>query len=303
MNEKTFFILFSTAAILSALVVFLFYKPSLINLLNISDISELYNIRGEFREITSNVPSFARYVFSWSSKIVVPILLVYGLAKKNNIVILLALTFGLLLFSATGLKSIFLGTIVTYISWMVLSRVHVSFNFLSILICVIILLSLALHEVGYWQFNAIIIRRVLVIPGLLTGYFIDYFSNNEFTYLAYSIFSGVFDYKYDVTPPFVIGEFYFGRNDMSANASYLASAFGDFGYSGCILFTVILAIVYRNLDFWAEKIKATPEVSAIILLPTWALVDSSLITVLFTHGLLIIVLFAFFLPKSFFRVN
>jgi hypothetical protein len=284
-------------------VVFAYYRPDASNLLKIEDISQLYDIRNDFKESSSDAPVFARYIFAWASKIFVPCFFVYGLAKKNNIIISTALITGLLLFSSTGLKSIVLGPVLIFMFWLYLRKSHLTFSMLNFLLLLLVALALILHELGSPFLNYIIIRRVLIVPGYLTGCYFDFFMSNPFTFLGYSIFEGLVDYQYPYSPPYIIGAHYFGRSEMSANANFLATSFADFGALGCFLFALLSSFFFGILNSISISKNAIPEMTALLLLPTWTLIDTSFLTAMLTHGLGIIALILIFMPRSLFNVG
>ncbi|WP_146107440.1 MULTISPECIES: hypothetical protein [Vibrio] len=278
------------------LVLLIYYKPNISNLVSLTDISELYDIRGEFRDSASNAPTIARYVFAWTSKVFVPFFLIYGLARKNKIITVMSLFTGLLLFSSTGLKSIILGPVIIYSFWYLLNKREIKFSTLSNIFLFVLFFGVICYHLDFSLFNYIIIRRVVMVPGFLTGCYFDFFSNNELTLLGYSILKGVVSYNYEYTPPFVIGEHYFGRSDMAANANFLASSFGDLGIIGVLSFSAFVSLMFGFIDKTAMNKQAVPEISALMLLPMWTLIDTALFTALLTHGLGIISMLLIVIP-------
>lgn len=301
LDENLFKFLVIFFGIICYLIIFKYYKPGTSNLLNLKDVSELYDIRGDFRDSASNAPVFARYIFAWTSKIFVPFVFVYGLAKKNIYIILGSIFTAIMLFSSTGLKSIILGPILIFGFWYLLSRRKIYFSTLSIILFSVLILGATLQDNGVPLFNYVIIRRVVIVPGFLTGCYFDFFSNNQFSMLGYSILKGIVTYSYQDTPPYIIGSYCFGRSDMSANTNFLASAYGDFGVLGCILFAYLTTTMFCFLDKVACKKNAIPEISAMLLLPTWTLIDTALFTSLLTHGLGIVVLLLIIIPSNLFN--
>lgn len=297
-DNKSFNVIAFFVGLVCYLVLFIYYKPNISSILGLTDISQLYDIRDDFREHSSNAPTVARYIFAWTSKIFIPFLFIYGLVNKNKSLIIISLATGLLMFSATGLKSIILGPLVVYVFWKLLTFKNIRFSTLSFILVVFLLISSTLSYFGSDILNYIIVRRVVIVPGFLTGCYFDFFSNHDFALLGYSILSSFVEYPYQDSPPYIIGEYYFGRSDMSANANFMASAFSDFGIVGCILFSIFIGGVFGLLDRVALDKSSIPEISALLLLPTWTLVDTALFTSLLTHGLAIIIAIVIVMPSN-----
>ncbi|MGF1834822.1 O-antigen polymerase [Photobacterium sanguinicancri] len=300
LNKKVFSIVSLLLITICYLIIFVFYRPNISFLFSLTDISQLYDIRGDFRESASGAPTIARYLFAWTSKVFLPFMFIYGVANNKKTVIIFSLFTCILLFSATGLKSIILGPVVVFVFWYLLKYREANFSMLSFILVLVLIFSSLLHVVGFELFNYIIVRRVVITPGFLSGCYIDFFSNNEFTMLGYSIFSSFVEYSYEYSPSYIIGEYYFGRSEMSANANFIATAFAEFGVIGSIVFSLIVGVMFGIIDKISAYKSTVPEISALLLLPMWTLVDTSLPTALLTHGLGAVVLLLLLIPKRIF---
>ncbi|ELB2272106.1 oligosaccharide repeat unit polymerase [Vibrio parahaemolyticus] len=291
---KTIF--FSTLFI-SLLSIFIFYNFSFSNLMMVFDFSQTYDIREGFRDIS--VPQIVKYMFFAASKALVPLLFLYALKEKNKTLALLAFLIQVCIFAVSGHKSVFLGVILVYLSWQYLSR-NGCIRVYSISLGLVVFCSIS--SILDWMFGYnflvnIFTRRMILVPGMLSGMYYEFYFNNEYARLAYSLLSSVFPYNYSSTPPFVIGNYYFDSDFMSANVNYVASGFAEFGYLGMIVFVSLASVLYKSLDMAASNNKESSFVICALLLPTWVLVDSSLLTAMITHGLLLISIIVLFYPK------
>ncbi|MNE58484.1 hypothetical protein D3C80_1535170 [compost metagenome] len=163
----------------------------------------------------------------------------------------------------------------------------------------IVVFSLILAFLNYTLLQEIVVRRAMVMPGMLSNMYFNYFKTHDFTLMGQSIFSFLFEYKYDKPPPYLIGDFYFNRTEMSANANYMAAAYGDFGVIGTICITLFCGLYFKLLNIIANSKKIVVTSCMLSIVPMWALLDSAFITVLITHGLIWILIIFILLPKGF----
>jgi len=300
LNKKTFNFLSIIIIVSAVLVVVYFYRLNFSTIRSIANIGDLYNLRGGFRDISTGVPSVVSYLFAWSSKVIAPFMIVFGIINKKSPVLIAGIAFTVYIFLITGLKSVILAPIVILFLIKLLRSHKLNFVLVAFFLCSLLVISTISQVFGFPELNNILVRRVIIFPGLLTSYYFEYFSMEGYTYLGESVLAMFFDYHYDVSPPFLIGSYYFGRTEMSANANYLASAFGNFGAFGMIVYSLVLSLVFGFVDKIALYKQGAPEATALLALPIWALVDSALLTTFVTHGLLFAICILIVVPKELF---
>ncbi|HIF9528300.1 TPA: O-antigen polymerase [Photobacterium damselae] len=299
LNDRLFWRCFYFLFSINMILLFIFYKVDLMKFITLTNIKDLYLLRSEFKDESINAPLFINYLFFASSKVFIPLLLLKGLNDNNKAKILLASFCQLYLFMVTGSKSIFLGLLILYIFWVSFNKtINLKSVKFSIFIGSIMVFSYIFFLLGVDQLINIIGRRTIIIPGMLTNVYIDYFSNHDFAFLGYSILSKFIDYSYFTDPAYVIGEQVFNRPEMSANVNYLGAAYADFGYLGILVFVFITALLYKVYDILFYQIKDKNIVLTLLMLPTWVLMDGSLITAITTHGLFWILVILICFPKE-----
>ncbi|WP_374446391.1 hypothetical protein [Providencia sp.] len=285
LSIKAYLLFFLGLLLISFSLIFYYYDFSLSSLISLGNISELYDIRWRYREQNTHIPTIAVYALTINSKILIPFLLFYGMQKKNKSIIITSFLLQFLLFMITGQKSLFLGWLYVYgFCKLIEHQKTLRTQKLIQLILFLFVLSLFLFNIGFDILLNIVLRRIFFYPGILATYYLDFFSNHPVTYLSHSILSSFIDNIYHKDPPFIIGEYYFSREEMSANANYLVSSFADFSYAGMLVYTFILASFLKLIDM-TIVFKDNPKLLSLFLLPLWALLDSSLTTVFLTHGL------------------
>ncbi|WP_430534782.1 hypothetical protein [Listeria rocourtiae] len=263
----------------------------MVNLYDVYDIREGYHEEGR--------GSVAAYAMNWQSKIFNPLLMGIGIVNRRMIFIAIGVLSQLIIFSTTGQKSVAFSTLfILGILWCVGKKgqnfgVRFLFSIAFLVFACIVLDFLS----GGIQFTEIMTRRLMMVPGVLSSFYYDFFTANPHTHLGYSIFSSFVDYPYDANPPFLIGEAYFNNLEASANANLWADAFSAFGLWGVGIYTGILAIILWIYDSIAKHNQFLLSV-VLLAMPIWSLIDSSLITTFLTHGLLLAIIINYLLTAK-----
>ncbi|MBC2167475.1 hypothetical protein HCB26_12915 [Listeria booriae] len=256
---------------------------------------DVYAVRSEYRSATDGLSGYA---LSWWSKIVGPGVMVFGLVKRKYVVFGAGFLLQIFAYTISGQKSIALTALFLIGIMLAMCKrgKYFGMNFaLLAFLMVFGCLSVDWLTDGI-RFTELISRRLLMLPAALTSHFFDFFTVNPKTYLGYGPLKDLFPYPYDLPKPaFLIGRAYFGNGEISANANFWADSYSAFGYVGVVLFTMILAALLWLYDSITTN-KSLVFFTCLIAMPVWGLIDSSLITSLLTHGLLIVTVLAYFLP-------
>ncbi|PZF90516.1 hypothetical protein C1903_02895 [Listeria ivanovii] len=263
---------------------------------NFSKVDDVYDLREAYRD---QVNRFSGYAINWQSKIVNALFLALGFVSKNKWLICIGVLGQLFIFSITGQKSIALSSI--FILGIIFCLRNNGRHFVLYFVygvTALVFLAMGLDVLTESaEYTSLFVRRMLITPGLLLSYYFDFFSVNPKVYLSHSILSPFMSYPYDKLPPFLIGEHYFGRVDLAANANIWADGFANFGYAGIISFSVLLMGILYLYDSLSEHRNFI--VSAILMaMPAWSLVDTSLITSILTHGILLAFIINYFLATE-----
>jgi energy-converting hydrogenase Eha subunit A len=156
----------------------------------------------------------------------------------------------------------------------------------------------ALKFFGYALTPAALVNvRMTALPGLLTGYYYEFFSSHPHAQLGHSIFKSLVDYPYAVQPPYLIASTYFHNAAMESNANLWADAYANFGYVGIIVFSLLLAFalwLYDSMAFGRDKRLA----ALVIGLPAFALANTGLLTALLTNGIGLVMLLVYLMPPT-----
>jgi len=242
-----------------------------------------------YREETQNVNIFAQYFFSWDAKVLVPLIVIIGAAYKSKVLILLGLMMQLVIFSINGQKSVALGLfIVLGVYWLTGKKNSGIKLFYIVYSSVVFFLILDLL-LGVGLLSNVIVRRMFVMPGLLTGYYVDFYSFHDMHNYANSSLSFLFDRNYSETPARIIGKYFFGRDEMAANANLFASAYANFGLLSVFVESIIFCVLMYVITNLAKK-KNKKIIVSLFTLPLISLSDSALLTSILTNGIMVAIL-------------
>ena len=259
------------------------------------DFNKVYDIRSVF--VDTGIP-LAGYLFTWTANVINPVFFALFRYQKKWLPIIPIIFLQFLLFSVTGNKAyLFALPFVLMLTWIVNCKNPLIWMARGLTGA--IFLSLC----SYWLINdlwvySLFTRRVLFLPAHLSFIYYDFFSNNSLLFLSqHSIFQFFSNYPYDIDIAHLIGKTYFNRPDCNANNGIYADAYMNFGFIGLVLWSALLAIILKLVDSFSKNKNIKITIAAIAL-PVITLINTSLSTVLLTHGLLLALLLLYLLPKK-----
>jgi hypothetical protein len=266
----------------------------------IPSLSEVYQQRAQFR---NTVTGYGQYPFFWIAKAINPFLIAKGLIDRNPVWVAAGFGGQLILFAMSGLKSI-LFSFVLIIG--VIITLYKGGKYFTTLIAggltgVIGLSALVDWLLGFSVVTSLFVRRLMIVPGITTTYFFDFFSSNSHAFLGHSVFSSFVEYPYSSRPAFLIGNVYYshvqeqGSIAMSANANLWADGYANFGLFGIVLFTIALLVTLWVIDSLAKR--SDLKIATLILAyPAYMLVNTKLQTSMLTHGVIVVILILYLIP-------
>ena len=255
-----------------------------------ANLTEVYKVRLEAREALSGTGRWIGYALRWLSEAIDPFLMAVGLSERRWLFLVLGIVGQILIYSFDATKST-LGSIVLIVAvFYLLSRTfrayarHFVLAFLSIFPLVAALDSL----MGQPVYTGLLLRRLFAVPGLLTSFYFDYFSNHPYFYWAYTSYARVLGfvntaYPEYASPGFLIGDVYFRNPAGNANANLWADGYANAGLWGVVLMTLLLMMLLWFYDSVSAK-KDLRVALLLIAMPTYAITNTSLLTSLLSHG-------------------
>lgn len=302
LTPKAFYLLLSGMYVVSLILLVNAFGFSLKSI----NLTEVYDIRVDYKEVKQNESVIIGYIVPWFAYIINPFVLLLGMIKKDYRFIFVAILFQLYIFTFSAFKShlaIIILEVLLYLYFR--NRRHIR---ASIIFIVLGFFPLIIIVLDYLFFNdnllsMLITRRVIVVPGQLSYYYIEFFTNNPKNYLSYSVFKNFIPNPYTLNPPFLIGREYFGRETISANAGFLPDSFASFGLLGVLGSAFIIKWVLNTIDFLYRSSKNNNIILVLTLAFCYVLNTSALLTLFLTHGLLLLILLFRIFPWKAFKVN
>ena len=141
--------------------------------------------------------------------------------------------------------------------------------------------------------ESIFVRRMFFIPVQICNGCFDFYNGNPI-YLSHSVLSNFSDYPYSVEPAFLMGDYMFGKPNMSCNTGIIADGFMNFGHIGSILFVMVTAVIIKFI----ESLNIDKTYFGIIIAFVMLFLNSALLTSLLTHGGLFFILILMFFLKD-----
>ncbi|MBL4689704.1 MAG: hypothetical protein JKY37_34265 [Nannocystaceae bacterium] len=267
----------------------------------IPSLEDVYDVRLEYRDAVAQQGRLAAYAVPWTASVLNPLLLVLALRSRRPYLAVLPLVGQLAIFSFTGFKSVlFSAALLVGIVAAARSR-RAPFGLWALwgsnaIVAVGLLEPLLLGSNAVAVF---LVRRLLLVPGLLTGYYVEYYSQHGFSWYGHGLLKGVFSAsRYTLSPPKVIGHEYFGSVAINANASLWADGYANLGFVGVFVMTGALMGLLWMFDSFSQR--TDPATTAALLgIPALSLTNAALPTCIVTHGFWLALLFAYLLPSQY----
>jgi hypothetical protein len=271
-----------TVVWLGCLAFILKFGPDLIgNIASVLSGQSEYIIRSIFSDQSAQSGPALGYVVGQVGQALGPYLMAFGIAYRRWLCVVAGIFSQIIVFGATGYKSVMFAPLLLGLLFLVVRRWRRSFGLVltSGLIAVTLLCAaadLASHRVLY---SSLFTRRTLAVPGLLTGFYFEHYSQAAHAGIGYHfIRTGPVP-----APPYEIGLTYFRSEKIDANANLWAEGFADFGVPGMVGYTLLVAFliwIYDSIAVRHDLALAT----LLAAIPGFNLSNSMPTTVLLTHG-------------------
>lgn len=275
------------------------YKFNITKVLDLSIFTDTYLIRDEFREAKSDSSGLAGYAIFWLAKVFLPFFICYGLAFKKKFFLVFGIALQILIFSVSAHKS-FVFSI--FLIFAVYGLFALKANFYQ---WILGLFSFTAFSVVLYKFLKfpflldVIIRRSLVVPGVLSHWWVNFFSVNDFVFFKNSFLGNFLESDYNLAAPFVIGQYYFSSDWTSANVNFAIDAYGNGGFLAFSIILIALCILLLLINKFSQGSYEKKLFIVLLTVPTfWSFIETSFISVMVTHGLFWVILILLFFRKS-----
>ena len=266
--------------------------------LELPSLTDVYGLRAEFNGTEADDAVLA-YLGPTLFNVVHPLILVRGLWTRRWVWVLGGAAGQFLVYSASGNKTAVLAPAA-------LILVTLAFRLGRRLTGTIILVSGTVVSITMFLVDqlidsdaavSLIVRRLLVTPGLLSAGYVSVFSDLDKVHLSHSVLSPFLRYPYPAEPPDLVGAVFFGDPDTHANANIFADGYANFGYPGMVLACAVLVLILWTVDDATEGLPLGAS-SMMFLLLGLALGDGSVFTSILSGGFLAALVLAAVLPRD-----
>jgi hypothetical protein len=259
---------------------------------------ETYSVRAQFQDALTQAPTLVAYAIGWQAWVINPVVMAMGLRSRRMSWILAGVAGQFAIYSITAFRSmLFSAGLLLYLLWVMRSPKTFGSR-LALSWTAIFAGTGASLFFGYGLIaESFVGVRMTALPGLLTGYYYEFFSSHPQAHLGHSILRSLVDYPYAAEPPYLIGARYFHSASNDANANIWADAYANFGYAGILCFTLLLAILLWLYDSIAASSRNTRVAALAIGLPAFALANGGLLTSLLTNGVALAMLLIYLMPS------
>lgn len=261
----------------------------------------VYDVRSDFNELAATINTrWVGYCANWQAFVINPFFMAYGLLARKYWVIAAALAGQLAIYALGGLKMVLFSSVLALVLLIMQRFRHFGVVFLAsaalfVAACIIFDAFLWRTSVGL---TSLFVRRMVFLPGQLTGMFFDFFSHNRFALLGHSVLKGVVTYPYSLEPPYLIGETYFSQDKMAADANIWGDGFANFGYFGMLGATLLLGCWMWVVD--SSSINRNRKLIMLMVgVPSVVLANCGLLTSIGNHGLGLTLVLIYLLPSEF----
>jgi hypothetical protein len=267
--------------------------------LGVPDLGEAYVARFLYRAETAQSGVLFAYLISWTGNVINPLFMSHAIIKRRVWWFLIGLGGQIALFSLSGFKSVLFSPLLVIGLHLAMRRDgrRLGSNVLIAGIAVVGASIVSSVFVGNDFLMYLFTRRMVVTPGLLSAYYVEFFSVNPQTMFANSFLSGLVDPRYTLDVSFLIGETYFNDPTTSANANVWADGFAGLGIAGMVLVSALLGLALRALDAVVEPAERRLFLGVAGVMG-FTLANAALSTSLLSHGFLFALALAVIAPWS-----
>lgn len=250
--------------------------------------------RLDYRDALSRSSPLAAYGILLLGNVMNPLLIATGTLRRN-LPLIGAGAFGqLLIYSVTGYKTMILSTIAVFAVALLTrrSRVLAGWSMVAVVAALCATAASVDQLLTDGLLTQVFVNRMLATPGVLTAAHLWVFSDIGFVYWSNSIMEPFIEYPFSRPPSFMVGYLFSGSEITSANANIFADGYMNFGYPGVVLESALLGALVFAVNSAARKVHLG-WACAILVVPSFALSNTGILTAMLTHGFAaVLILFA-----------
>ena len=272
------------------LFVWIYYAKCHIQL----NFTDVYIARSAARSFSE--PQIINYARTMARS-VIPLLAIYSLYKGKKIRFLYFVLIQGVQFFIDGLKSVVFIMVLGILSYFFIERYNRIIDKIPKFMSIATLLAI-IEKVIFSTTNLsnMILRRVMFLPALMNYQYYEVAHSNGIDYYRQSL-SILGKSKYDRVIARIVGLKYFGSETVNANNGLFADAYINLGFAGCIIMPILIVLIFKLIEKAGKKLPKS--VWAVCVIQAFnAFTGSSFFTVLFSHGVALVIFILFNLSTN-----
>ncbi|MFQ3549184.1 MAG: O-antigen polymerase [Armatimonadota bacterium] len=267
--------------------------------LDFSFVSGVYEKRFAARDIFADGTFFA-YILGFLRSSLSSITFGIALFENSKKYLILSIYIIFVIFSIEGTRMTIIMPILLFLIYYITIKRRKNFAYLLLTsLTLFIVISIAENLILKSSFLVrYFVLRQMALTSLISGYYWEFFTSNPFVYMQDSLLRFIIPIasNYDLPSTRLIGELYFGDENINANVNIWMSGYANFGYLGMIITSLIAAFILRVIDIISSEEKFTLGcICAGSIGIIWT--NNSLHTSLLTHGVFILILGLYLYPN------
>lgn len=249
---------------------------------------KVYELRSEAKLYA--VPTFLRYLFSWS-RAINTIFITYYCRQKKYLLVGIAFFLQILSFGIDGSKSVFFFALCA-LAINIFPRINLSKinKYALYFLSGITLTGIIFYKMtGSYFIVSLFNRRLMLLPVQLGQNYFTFFTTNTPDY-----YRGSFLKYFGIKTPYpdlayLIGKTFYNQPTMGANNGLISDAITNMGLIGIILEPLLIVWILRALDNSSKGLDVRIYITA-ALYAGIVLLNSFVPVALLTHGILVVIL-------------
>ena len=259
------------------------------------DLSMVYAFR---RDAAAALPPVFGYLVPVFGNMLIPLGIAFAIAHRRLLATALLVAASVLMFGLTAHRGMLFYPIIVIGTYFVFSRFPA--NALMPTVFVILLLAVFVEPSltaalgndsgGNW-YGYLFFGRTVMTPALLDYQYMDFFAGHDLYYWSSSrITFGLFHSTYSDPAPQMIGQVYFGSDDISANTGFVGSGYSQAGWTGVVVYALGVGLVIAALRAYSRRSPLALIIAVSIIPMSSILTSSDLLVALFSEGFLLLFL-------------
>lgn len=243
----------------------------------------------------------AGYLLPTVHKVLGPLLLGIGIFRRQTWLVLAGVATQLIMYASLGSKTIVISVVAVWLVSVLFKQESAprTVRFLggaTVSLAAMVAIDLMRDSASLTFFG---VRRLEVVPGLLTSAYVSTFQNMPKVHFADSLLFFL-DSPYARSPALIVGDYFLGNERSNASVNLWGDGYANFGYLGMYMATMILAVLLWVADDVSRGLPM-PVACAVMLMPTAAVGEAGVFTLMFSHGFIPALFVCALLPRSWFQ--